>query len=145
MKLKKSSPLKLLSQSSLCLYSSNLGTFWLKIEQFWPLCCLSFFDLRIIITPLVSTISSYKTGNCICQIYFLGENNYKKWYHKKTFLKWLSLRNFGVSVSYKHFLHESSLKGKTTIYKTLHIKLNIEQREPHWKPGVNSCLRTIYV
>jgi hypothetical protein len=20
----------------LCLYSSNLGTFWLKIEQFWP-------------------------------------------------------------------------------------------------------------
>jgi hypothetical protein len=47
MKLKKSSPLKLLSQSqpnfaemilssSLCLYSSNLSTFWLKIEQFWP-------------------------------------------------------------------------------------------------------------
>jgi hypothetical protein len=45
MKLKKiSSPLKLLSQSqpnfadissSLCLYSSNFGTFWLKIEQFW--------------------------------------------------------------------------------------------------------------
>jgi hypothetical protein len=57
---KKSSPLKLLSQPqpnfaemilgwppskivsgdpdfpSLCLYSSNLGTFWLKIEQFWP-------------------------------------------------------------------------------------------------------------
>jgi hypothetical protein len=54
---KKSSPLKLLSQSqpnfaemilgwspfkivsvsaALCLYSSNLGTFWLKIEQFWP-------------------------------------------------------------------------------------------------------------
>jgi hypothetical protein len=23
-------------KSSLCLYSSNLGTFWLKIEQFWP-------------------------------------------------------------------------------------------------------------
>jgi hypothetical protein len=22
--------------SSLCLHSSNLGTFWLKIEQFWP-------------------------------------------------------------------------------------------------------------
>jgi hypothetical protein len=21
---------------NLCLYSSNLGTFWLKIEQFWP-------------------------------------------------------------------------------------------------------------
>jgi hypothetical protein len=23
-------------KSSLCLYSSNLGTFWLKIEPFWP-------------------------------------------------------------------------------------------------------------
>jgi hypothetical protein len=26
----------MLKNSSLCLYSSNLGTFWLKIEQFWP-------------------------------------------------------------------------------------------------------------
>jgi hypothetical protein len=28
-------------------------------------------------------------------------------------------------------------KGQTTIYKILHIKLKIEQHEPHWKPGVN--------
>ena len=26
----------MLKSSSLCLYSSNLGTFWLKIEPFWP-------------------------------------------------------------------------------------------------------------
>jgi hypothetical protein len=26
----------MLKSSSLCLYSSKLGTFWLKIEQFWP-------------------------------------------------------------------------------------------------------------
>jgi hypothetical protein len=26
----------MLKSSSLCLYSSNLGTFWLKIEKFWP-------------------------------------------------------------------------------------------------------------
>jgi hypothetical protein len=26
----------MLKSSSLCLNSSNLGTFWLKIEQFWP-------------------------------------------------------------------------------------------------------------
>jgi hypothetical protein len=26
----------MLKSSLLCLYSSNLGTFWLKIEQFWP-------------------------------------------------------------------------------------------------------------
>jgi hypothetical protein len=29
--------------SSLCLYSSNLGTFWLKIEQFWPFEEISIF------------------------------------------------------------------------------------------------------
>ena len=26
----------MLKSSSLCLYSSNLGALWLKIEQFWP-------------------------------------------------------------------------------------------------------------
>jgi hypothetical protein len=26
----------MLKSSSLCLNSSNLGTFWLKIEQLWP-------------------------------------------------------------------------------------------------------------
>jgi hypothetical protein len=26
----------MLKSSPLCLYSSNLGTFWLKIEQLWP-------------------------------------------------------------------------------------------------------------
>ena len=28
----------------LCLYSSNLGTFWLKIEQFWPFEEISIFS-----------------------------------------------------------------------------------------------------
>jgi hypothetical protein len=32
----------MLKSSSLCLYSSNLGTFWLKIEQFWPFEEISF-------------------------------------------------------------------------------------------------------
>jgi IS1 family transposase len=31
-------------RSSLCLYSSNLGTFWLKIEQFWPFEEISIFS-----------------------------------------------------------------------------------------------------
>ena len=30
--------------SSLCLYSSNLGTFWLKIKQFWPFEGMSIFS-----------------------------------------------------------------------------------------------------
>jgi hypothetical protein len=28
-------------------------------------------------------------------------------------------------------------RGQTTIYKTLHTNLKIEQHEPHLKPGVN--------
>ena len=34
----------MLKGSSLCLYSSNLGTFWLKIEQFWPFEEMSIFS-----------------------------------------------------------------------------------------------------
>jgi hypothetical protein len=37
----------MLKSSSLCLYSSNLGTFWLKIEQFWPLEEFSIFKTKI--------------------------------------------------------------------------------------------------
>jgi hypothetical protein len=34
----------MLKSSSLCLYSSNLVTFWLKIEQFWPFEEISIFS-----------------------------------------------------------------------------------------------------
>jgi hypothetical protein len=34
----------MLKRSSLCLYSSNLGTFWLKIEQIWPFEEISIFS-----------------------------------------------------------------------------------------------------
>jgi hypothetical protein len=33
----------MLKSSSLCLYSSNVGTFWLKIEQFWSFEEISIF------------------------------------------------------------------------------------------------------
>jgi hypothetical protein len=33
-----------IKSSSLCLHSSNLGTFWLKIEQFWPFEEISIFS-----------------------------------------------------------------------------------------------------
>jgi hypothetical protein len=33
----------MLNSSSLCLYRLNLGTFWLKIEQFWPFEEISLF------------------------------------------------------------------------------------------------------
>jgi hypothetical protein len=34
----------MLKSSSLCLYSSNLGTFWLNIKQFWPFEEISIFS-----------------------------------------------------------------------------------------------------
>ena len=34
----------MLKSSSLCLCSSNLGTFWLKIKQFWPFEEISIFS-----------------------------------------------------------------------------------------------------
>ena len=34
----------MLKSSSLCLHSSNFGTFWLKIEQFWPFEEISIFS-----------------------------------------------------------------------------------------------------
>jgi hypothetical protein len=39
----------MLKSSSLCLYSSNLGTFWLKIEQFWPFEEISFLVMVAIL------------------------------------------------------------------------------------------------
>jgi hypothetical protein len=43
----------MLNSSSLCLYSSNLGTFWLKIEQFWPFEEISIFLPKL--CPLIPT------------------------------------------------------------------------------------------
>jgi hypothetical protein len=34
----------MLKSSSICLYSSNLGTFWFKIEQLWPFQEISIFS-----------------------------------------------------------------------------------------------------
>jgi hypothetical protein len=34
----------MLKSSSVCLYSSNLGIFWLKIKQFWPFEEISIFS-----------------------------------------------------------------------------------------------------
>jgi hypothetical protein len=41
----------------MCMFCRSL--FVLLYFYFWPLCCLFFFDIRILITPLVPSISSY--------------------------------------------------------------------------------------
>jgi hypothetical protein len=43
--------------SFMCMFCRSL--FVLLYFFFWPLCCLFFFDLRILTTPLVSSNSSY--------------------------------------------------------------------------------------
>jgi hypothetical protein len=45
----------MLKSSSLCLDSSNLGTFWLKIEQFWPFEEISYipdFSVKFFFQPI---------------------------------------------------------------------------------------------
>ena len=43
----------------LCCLFLSFGHCVVCSSVFWPLCCLFFFDMRIMITPLVSPISSY--------------------------------------------------------------------------------------
>ena len=47
--------------SFICMIYRSL--FVLLYFFFWPLCCLFFFDIRILITPLVSANSSYTKNN----------------------------------------------------------------------------------
>jgi hypothetical protein len=58
----------MLKSSSLCLYSSNFGTFWLKIEQFWPFEEMSIFSngrhLGYRTAPLLKIEISSNAQNC---------------------------------------------------------------------------------
>ena len=48
--------------SFICMFCRSL--FVLLYFFFWPLCCLSLFDLRNMITPLVSSNSSFTNLSC---------------------------------------------------------------------------------
>ena len=48
---------------SLVLYVCFVDPFVLLYSFFWPLCCLSFFHLQILIASLVSSTSSYTVVN----------------------------------------------------------------------------------
>jgi hypothetical protein len=51
----------MLKSSSLCLYRSNLGTFWLKIEQFWPFEDISIFSNGGHLLNCISIMMSFLT------------------------------------------------------------------------------------
>jgi hypothetical protein len=86
---------------------------------FWPLCCLHFFDLRLPITPLVSSHLS---------------NMYM---YTHTFFMWLVglWRLTPLSSADNTMAKRKRTKGQTTVYKTLHRKLKIEQHITHLHLG----------
>ena len=59
--------LKLNIFSFMCMFCRSLLV--LLSFFFWPLCCLYFFDIRILFTPLVSSNSSYN-NLCLILMYF---------------------------------------------------------------------------
>jgi hypothetical protein len=75
----------MLKSSSLCLYSSNLGTFWLKIEQFWSFEEISIFSHGGHLgyrTALTDTILEENHPMTFIKILFL----LSKWFQRRRFL-----------------------------------------------------------
>ena len=60
----------MLKSSSLCLYSSNLGTFWLKIEQFWPFEEISIFSNGGHLGYRTALTDTILKGTHPCQVWF---------------------------------------------------------------------------
>ena len=58
--------------SFICMFCRSL--FVLLYFFFWPLCCLSFFDIRILINPLVSSNSSWLRVVCGVRVAHLINN-----------------------------------------------------------------------
>jgi hypothetical protein len=72
----------MLKSSSLCLYSSNLGTFWLKIEQFWPFEEISIFISSngqncSILSQKVPKFELYKHNDELFNIYYVIFMNFE--------------------------------------------------------------------
>ena len=55
----------------ICIFCGSL--FVLSFIFFWPLCCLYFFDIRILITPFVSTSSSCSVDTYVGGILIPGD------------------------------------------------------------------------
>ena len=60
----------MLKSSSLCLYSSNLGTFWLKIEQFRPFEEISIFSSSGHLEWRAGLSDTIMKGTHPCQVWF---------------------------------------------------------------------------
>jgi hypothetical protein len=54
--------------------SSMIYRFWLPLGIFWPLCCLFFYDLQILITPLVSFVHCVVYSSMIYRFWLSPKN-----------------------------------------------------------------------
>jgi hypothetical protein len=100
----------MLKSSSLCLYSSNLGTLWLKIEQFWPFEEISIFS------------NGSHLENCVRQrrpVFKMAaitkNRNFFKWpkllYFKPESAQIISIFSNGGHLEYRAVLTDTILKG----------------------------------
>ena len=77
----------------LCLHSMFCRSLLVLLYfYFWPLCCLFFFDIRILFAPLVSSNSSYNaignvTSNFLGQLHLQVRVNFT-FYHVWNFSSW---------------------------------------------------------
>jgi hypothetical protein len=106
----------MLKSSSLCLYSSNFGTFWLKIEQFWPLNILRDFLWTLNFYRFWPIMKFKKRGDEIKKKLLLW--NY--WANfNQTLLRWslggpfeeISIFSKGGHLGYRKALTDTILKG----------------------------------
>jgi hypothetical protein len=67
----------MLKSSLLCLYSSNLGTFWLKIEQFWPFEEISIFSNGDRVVPFQNCVRQCRPVSKMVAI--TKNRNFFKW------------------------------------------------------------------
>jgi hypothetical protein len=70
---------------------------------FSPLCCLSFFDIRILITPLVSSNSSYSYTNA-CYLYLIEINKHPTQKRRSVTMVCFSLVHFVLKL-YRYIRH----------------------------------------
>ena len=110
----------MLKSSSLCLCSSNLGTFWLKIEQFWPFEEISIFSngghlgYRTVLTDTI--LKGVEIGSVVSEkIFFkfhppffliciIGQNRQKFKVHKKSRNNVKKLILMLIQFKFGHFL-----------------------------------------
>jgi hypothetical protein len=88
--------------SFICMFSRSL--FVLLYFFFWPLCCL-FFDIQIMITPLVSC------GHYVVCFLRFTDSDYPFWYLRFTDSDYLPLVSWNSSVRCQYIFYMKSKQG----------------------------------